>query len=83
MAKLFVEVVVGICYRARLKSLVGSLTEHTAHSSIEQRLYLRLDIELLAIDVSKCPYKQFLVKLQADGRCLVRIEVNVIDYQSK
>nr|DAQ85980.1 MAG TPA: hypothetical protein [Caudoviricetes sp.] len=66
-----------------MKALIDSLTEYTAHSSIEQWLYLRLDIELLAIDVPKCPYKQFLVKLQTGSRCLVRIEVNMIDYQSK
>lgn len=81
--QLLVEVMIGVVHRAWLETLIGSLTENAAHGSVEQRLNLCADIELLAIDIAKSPYKQFLVKLQTDDRRIVRIEVNMIDYQSK
>ena len=81
--KLLIEITVGVCCHARLESLIDGLMEDTAHSSVEKRFYLSFDIKLSAVDVAECPYKQFLVELQVGYRCVVRIEVGLIDYQSK
>lgn len=81
--QLLVEVMIGVGHRARLETLIGSLMEYAAHGSIEQRFNTRLYIELLAVDVAECPYQQFFIELQTGDRCLIRVEVNMIDYQSK
>lgn len=83
MSELLIEIMVGIGRRTWLESLIGSLPKYAAHSSIEQRFYLSLDIELLSVDVTEGPYKQVLIELQTGSRCVVRIEVGLIDYQSK
>lgn len=81
--QLLVEVMIGVVHRAWLETLIGSLMEYAAHGPIEQRLYLRPDIELLAVDITECFYQQFFIELQTGSRCVVRIEVYMIDYQSK
>lgn len=81
--QLLVEVMIGVGRRARLEALIGSLVEYAAYGSIELWLYLRLYIELLSVDVTEGPYKQVLIELQTGSRCVVRIEVGLIDYQSK
>ena len=67
----------------RYESLVCSLVEDIPYSFIEIWFYLSLDIELLSVDVTEGPYKQVLIELQTGSRCVVRIEVGLIDYQSK